>query len=311
MGSTLRCCEVRKGLIEMLMLVAIDPLSGRRLWDRRLCDLLPEWWARRIGSRRDPQLDTNIVVSNYFYGGDCQIAVEGGTLFIATAGSVICCDPEGRLRWVRRLPWLGPAGDNWWWYQCPQPPLVHGDSVIVAPPGVQAVVAIDVASGRLRWQTPLPLARRFVGLAGVGDAARLVVETGAGIVACDPRDGTLRTILPAQAAPGPGPLGLAPTRLLGAAVATADGMAIVAVQRPRPDTPQTNARDVEILWIDVASGEVRHRAPVPALTGSPPWLGPMAVAGERLWLLAAPDLQKPQPADLRRALWELAPQPAP
>jgi outer membrane protein assembly factor BamB len=296
-GTTLRYCAVRKDPVDQLVLVAVDAASGRPLFERPLCSLVPDWWVPHGRGR--------------FLPADCQMAAAGGTLSIATAGAVICCEPDGRLRWIRRQPWIGPAGDGWWWYQSPAPPLVLGESVVVMQPGVQMITAIDAATGRLQWQTPLPQARRLVGLAGTGATARLVVETGAGIVACDPRDGTLRTILPAQEAPGPGPLGLAPTRLLGAAVATADGMAIVAVQRPRPDTPKTNALDVEIMWVDVATGELRHRAAVPALTGSPPWLGPMAVAGERLWLLAASELQKPQPADIRRTLWELAPQPAP
>jgi hypothetical protein len=65
-----------------------------------------------------------------------------------------------------------------------------------------------------------------------------------------------------------------------------------------------------LLWVDVVSGAVRHATPLPALAGKPPWLGPVTVAEGRLWLLAAPEGQA-EPRDLRRAVWELAPQPAP
>jgi outer membrane protein assembly factor BamB len=295
-GTTLRYCAVRKGAIDQLVLVAVDPASGRPLFERPLCSLLSDWWVPH-GSGR-------------FLPADCQMTVAGGTLFIATAGAVICCEPDGRLRWIRRQPWIGPAGDEWWWYQTPAPPLVLGESVVVVQPGVQTITAIDTATGRLRWQTPLPRARRLVGLAGTGTAARLVVETGDGLVACDPSDGTLRRILSARERPGPGPLGLAPTRLLGATLATGDGMAIVAVQRQRPGTEKAVLFDVAILWIDVASGAVRHTAPLPDFAGPQPWVGPLAADAGRLWLLVAPAAPKNQPSDVRRGLWELAPKPA-
>jgi outer membrane protein assembly factor BamB len=295
-GTTLRYCAVRKGAVDQLVLVAVDPASGRQLFERPLCSLLPDWWVPRGGGT--------------FLPGDCQMTAAGGTLCIATAGAVICCEPDGRLRWIRRQPWIGPAGDSWWWYQSPAPPLVLGESVVVMQPGVQTITAIDAATGRLQWQTPLPRSRRLVGLAGTGTAARLVVETGEGIVTCDPRDGTLRRILSAREKPGPGPLGLAPTRLLGATVATGDGMAIAAVQQQRPGTDKEPIFDVALLWIDVASGAVRHTAPLPDLAGPQPWVGPMAAAAGRLWLLVAPAAPKNQPSDVRRGLWELVPAPA-
>ncbi len=68
--------------------------------------------------------------------------------------------------------------------------------------------------------------------------------------------------------------------------------------------------DIGTDWIDVGSGAIRHTAPLPALAGNPPWLGPMAAADGRLWLLAAPE-PSPAPTDPRRAVWELAPAPAP
>jgi hypothetical protein len=200
---------------------------------------------------------------------------------------------------------VGPDADGWWWRQAQTPPLVHADTLFVVQPGVQAVTAIDARSGRLTWRVPLPGVRRLVGLAGEGDAARLVVETADGIVGIELKRGAGRMLLEARDGPGDAWLGIGPTRLMGAAIAAPDGHAIAAVQRRRPEPGKPDVLEVAILWIDVVSGAIVHTAELPALAGNPPWAGPLASAGGSLWLLAHPN-----PTDLRRSLWQLAPQKA-
>ena len=81
----------------------------------------------------------------------------------------------------------------------------------------------------------------------------------------------------------------------------------LAVSRRQPETATSDTLDAVLLWLDAATGAVRHEAPLPPLAGKPPWIGPLAVAGGRLWALAHPS----NPADLRRSLWELIPKPGP
>jgi outer membrane protein assembly factor BamB len=287
----IRICEVDPAMIDALVLVTIDPATGRRAAVRPMGEVLGSW---RVGR------------SNRADFGDCQITTAGGRLFISAGGAVLCCTAHGEPIWLRQQPWLPVATNGWWWYQAQSPPVVHGEKVYVVQPGVEAVTALDAAMGTIRWRKHVPLVRRMVGIAGKGDAARLVVETGEGVVAVDLRDGDVTTLVDGRDGPGSDWTSLvAPSRLLGAAVATADGQAIVAVQRRRPDTAATATLDAALLWIDVVTGAVRHEAVVPPLTGKPPWVGPLAAAEGKLWLLS-----QANPADLRRSLWEVTAKPA-
>jgi outer membrane protein assembly factor BamB len=301
--GTLWVCEVTSGQFEDGMsFVAIDPETGARRQQQTIGRLTRGWQVNPTGNDSDR------------FHGDCQVTTADDRLYVVAAGSVLACDAEGRPVWLRRQPWVGPDADGWWWRQAQTPPLVHGGTLYVVQPGVQAVTAFDARSGRLAWRVPLPGVRRLVGRAGDGEATRLVVETADGIVSVDPKSGGMRMLLEARDGPGDVWLGIGPTRLLGAAIAAPDGHAIVAVQRRRPEPGKPDSLEVAILWLDVVSGAVVHTAELPALAGNPPWAGPLASAGGSLWLLAHPspaDLRLWSPADLRRSLWQLAPQKAP
>jgi outer membrane protein assembly factor BamB len=287
--------EVRSGFIDELVFVVLDPATGARKRERHVGNLQPRWRVRR--AKFD---DKNIEA------GDCQVTVADGRLYATIGGCVLCCQADGRTQWARHLPWLAADVDGWWRYQAQTPPLVHDGKVFLMQPGFPGIAAVDAADGRLLWKQPLEGPRRLVGIAGAGAAARLVVETADGILACDPRDGSTRMLLEARDGPGEFWLGIAPTRLVGPPLATADGHVIAMVQQRRADTAATNMLDVAVVWVDVATGAVQKTAEVPSLAGKPPWVGPLAVADGRLWTLAFANA-----ADMRRALWELAPKPAP
>jgi len=296
MDGGLTFFEVRPGLIDELVCVVLDPATGARKCERLVGNLQPKWRVRRA-KYDDKNIDA----------GDCQVAVADGRLYATIGGCVLCCQSDGRLRWTRHLPWIAADVDGWWRYQAQAPPLVHDGKVFLMQPGFPGIAAVDAADGRLLWKQPLVLPRRLVGLAGAGDASRLVVETDDGILACDPRDGSMRMLLEARDGPGDFWLGIAPTRLVGSPLATADGQVVAMVQQRRADTAATNMLDVAVVWVDVATGAIQKTAEVPSLGGKPPWAGPLAVADGRLWTLA----HAAYAADMRRALWELAPKPAP
>ncbi|MFM8985286.1 MAG: PQQ-binding-like beta-propeller repeat protein, partial [Planctomycetia bacterium] len=196
--------EVRPGFIDELVCVVLDPATGARKCERLIGNIQPKWRVRR--AKYD---DKNVEA------GDCQVTVADGQLYATIGGCVLCCQADGRLRWTRQLPWLTADVDGWWRYQAQTPPLVHDGKVFLMQPGFPGIAAVDAADGRLLWKQPLVGPRRLVGIAGAGDAARLVVETGDGILACDPRDGSTRMLLEARDGPGDFWLGIAPTRLVG------------------------------------------------------------------------------------------------
>jgi outer membrane protein assembly factor BamB len=287
--------ELRPGVTDELTFVVVDPISGARRMQKTVGVVQSGWRVRRA------KYDERNIES-----GDCQVTAADGRLYVTIGGSVFCCDADGQLRWTRHLPWLAADVDGWWRYQAQTPPLVHDGRVFLIQPGFPGIAAVDAADGQLLWKQPLEGPRRLVGIAGAGAAARLVVETAEGILACDPRDGSTRMLLEARDGPGDFWLGIAPTRLVGPPLATADGHVIAMVQQRRADTAATGVLDVAVVWVDVATGGVQKTAEVPSLAGKPPWAGPLAVAEGRLWTLAFANA-----ADMRRALWELAPKPAP
>lgn len=298
--GTLWVCESKSGQFDddELALLAIDPETGSRRRRRVIGGLARGWKVLPPGQGeglRGP--------------GDCQIAVAQDRLYVVAGGTVLACDAAGRPVWLRRQPWVGAAADGWWWRQAQTPPLVHAGMLFVVQPGVQAVTALDARNGRLTWRVPLPGVRRLVGRAGDGEAARLVVETAQGIVSINPKSGDVQMLLEGRDGSGDVWLGIGPTRLMGTALATADGHAIVAVQRRQPEPNKPDVYVVKLLWIDVVSGGIVHEAELPALAGNPttpPWVGPLASTGGSLWLLSSPN-----PLDLRRSLWQLAPQAPP
>jgi len=68
---------------------------------------------------------------------------------------VMCCDATtGQVAWQLNLvSQFGATIPDWYAGQCP---LIDGNRVILAPGGTALMVAVDLASGRVVWQTPNP-----------------------------------------------------------------------------------------------------------------------------------------------------------
>ncbi len=68
---------------------------------------------------------------------------------------VMCCDAvSGQVRWELNLvTQFGATVPDWYAGQCP---LIDGGRAILAPGGTALMVAVDLASGNVIWQTPNP-----------------------------------------------------------------------------------------------------------------------------------------------------------
>jgi outer membrane protein assembly factor BamB len=111
-------------------------------------------------------------------------------LLITLGGGVFCTDISGRPLWVRRQTWLSPtpeaAGpDPAWQGRVHRPPIVQGGRVLATQPGVWGIECLDVRTGRLLWQKPLP--NLAAALAATEKTA--LVRTTGGVLALEPGDG--------------------------------------------------------------------------------------------------------------------------
>lgn len=68
---------------------------------------------------------------------------------------VMCCDAvNGQMLWEIDLPTqFGATVPEWYTGQCP---LIDGNRVILAPGGTALMIAVDLESGNVVWQTPNP-----------------------------------------------------------------------------------------------------------------------------------------------------------
>lgn len=129
-----------------LSLTAFDAQSGNIVHEHPLVLLREGWWQDQLRS--------------------CQVAALADTVVVACGGSVLRADLMGNVRWLRRETWVPPRVDRGWISQEPSPPIESNGRLLVTQPGVYAVSAIASETGRLAWRQPVPGLRRLLGLDG-------------------------------------------------------------------------------------------------------------------------------------------------
>jgi len=246
-GDTLVVCAARQGEDSFLLsLVTLDAVTGRVIAEAPLVALGSGWWTIR----------------------DCQLVAADGTWIVVAGGSVIACDDSGRVRWVRRNPWLPPAVDAFWMLVSPGSTLVHDGRVHVVQPGVPGLVTLDLESGRVCWRLAEPAVSRIRGLA----EGRLIVERIGSLVAATAAPaGETGDLLALDAATGSRAWRFGPADLLDAGLVTDDGL-LVAIREP---VAGKNARRATLVRLDPATGRETHRWPLAASEDPQPFLGPL------------------------------------
>lgn len=78
--------------------------------------------------------------------------------FVVSLGprcNVLCCDAlTGAVKWqIDLVKEYGATVPEWYAGQCP---LIDGDRVILAPGGKALMIAVELATGKVLWQTPNP-----------------------------------------------------------------------------------------------------------------------------------------------------------
>jgi outer membrane protein assembly factor BamB len=256
-GGAVVICVARK--VEesyQLALMTLDAATGRIVGEQPLVVLAGGWWTIR----------------------DCQLVAADGIWLVVAGGSVIACDEQGRVRWVRRNPWMPPAVDAFWMLVAQGLPLVRDGRVHVVQPGVPGVVTLDAASGRVLWRLADPAATRLRGIV----QGRLIVERiGTTVSASAVPAGETGDLVALDAATGGRGWRFGPADLLEASLATDDAL-LAAVRQP---VAGKNTRLAALVRIDPATGRETNRWPLAACEDPEPFLGPLVptAAGLRVF----------------------------
>jgi hypothetical protein len=273
-GGAVVVCIARK--VEesyQLSLMTLDGATGRIVGEQPLVMLAGGWWTVR----------------------DCQLVAADGTWLVVAGGSAIACDEQGRVRWVRRNPWVPPAVDAFWMLVAQGPPLARDGRVYVVQPGVPGVVALDAASGRVLWRLTDPAVTRLRGIA----QGRLIVERiGTTVSVSAVPAGETGDLVGLDPATGTRVWRFGPADLLDASLATDDGL-LVAVRQP---VAGKNTRLATLVRLDPATGRETQRWPLAACEDPQPFLGPLVPTAAGLRVFSGRSA-----ADATRDLMILAP----
>ena len=290
-------------------IVCLDSQTGKQLWASR-ADLhlasnpivqQDEVYAVAVSSRHDGNLTLSLVcfdsrtgeliarrpllqLADYWESRlPCHVAAVENRIVAICGGCVFSCDLLAQPRWLRRQVWFSADADPDSIRQHHLPPLVVGKQVFATGRGVRAIEALDLDTGRLLWRTPMADVRRLLGV----QQGVLVAETNEGWEGLSPETGERLWHHPRRGRP------------LEATLAGDSGLILIAQAEP---WPQGLWRPV-ISWIDPTSGEETAHAPLDALIGKYPRLGPITVWRKQLLAFAAQDDDR----DPMRRLYEFKP----
>jgi hypothetical protein len=151
----------------------------------------------------------------------------------------------------------------------------------VVQPGVLDLVCLNPESGRLHWQKAIAGLRRLAGLTDRG----LVVETEAGFMCL-------------EAATGKEVWRHAAQQVLSSLCGGPGGLMYC---RAEAIPGENELRRSTLVWVDLQTGRERARYPLGGPGHAKPRLGPLFVAGDRLWAFSG------RGNDLTRDFLELVP----
>lgn len=153
------------------VLKVYDLKSGRRLWSCSVSD--PGDTGKFPGQRSTPSVTDRYVLA------------------VGARGGVYCFDrDEQKLAWSKHL--VKDYGAELPRWVCAQSPLVHGETVIVAPQSHSTgLVALDVATGREVWKSPSVGGMEYTSpdILKLAGREHLVMFTKKGIAGLDPENG--------------------------------------------------------------------------------------------------------------------------
>ena len=193
----------------------------------------------------------------------CELVALDDSVVASLGGVTLAIDPAGKLRWVRKHVTIPTEEDPRWVLQRYDRPLVVGERMYVAQPGVRTVDCLDPATGREFWSAVLP---EVVGLIGASDD-RLIVRTEREILALDCLTG--KTLWRYDAPE------------LHSFQLADDHVVLLAARERKPDN---NDRWLtRLVWLDASTGQPTATCVLPGLEDADPRLGPLVPYKDRLF----------------------------
>jgi outer membrane protein assembly factor BamB len=212
----------------------------------------------------------------------CEVVALDDSIVAVLGGATLAMDAGGRVKWIRKQIVLPADEEPRWILQRYQPPLVDGERLYVAQPGVRGIECLDARTGTRHWLAVLPDLLAVSGLVG----GKLIAWTESDLRALDAVSGKL---LWRHAATDLHSFQLCgPTGILYAQREKVPAM---------PASIQTR-----LVWLDPASGKELGSAVVPQMNDADPRLGPLVVHKDRLWTFFGKGQHEPT-----RDVVELAP----
>lgn len=193
----------------------------------------------------------------------CSLQRFEDHLVCSAGNAMFCCDAMGQVAWSRRSPFVPRSFRELPEFQDVVDPLLDSGQMFVSQPGVSAVCCLDPVSGRELWSRATLDVKRIIGLSG----RVVVVQTASGLAALDRASGDLRWRYRAAGV------------LLGA-MCDADRVLICRRIAGVGATSQTC-----LIWLEPDHGREQAHCVLDSLSDPTPFLGPLVVAGGRLWAL--------------------------
>jgi outer membrane protein assembly factor BamB len=192
-----------------------------------------------------------------------QVAACGEGIVAVLGGVTLSTTADGDVRWIRKHLTLPAEDDPRWILQMYERPVVVGERVFVAQPGVRTVECLDLATGRSIWQAVLPEVVGIIGLAG----EMLIVRTEIDVRGLDVKDGTTRWRSGGE-------------MIVGFPVC--DETRVMVARRNRAESGRQR---VVCDWLNASDGQTIARNEVEGLAEDDLRLGPVVGAEGRVWAL--------------------------
>lgn len=208
------------------------------------------------------------------------ITLAGHRIVGFAGGTTFACDLAGKALWLRKATWLPPIQDGSHYEIQVLPPLVANDRMYVLQANARAVDCLETATGRKLWTRGIVDPRRMIGLSH----GKVLLEADNSWVALDAQTGDVAW----RNSSGP---------WLDACFVESDQAAQGRTPRMivcRREMVLQDQWRPELVWIDVANGRETGTAPLVSLTDRDPQLGPLVVAGDRLWSFSGKGQRDPK-----------------